>query len=326
MSLRRALVPLVALCSVFMLRANPQRADACAMVLRSTARAMPLVTGEESLIVWDWSTRTEHFVRRLDFTQIREGFGFIVPTPSRPTLHEEDERVFDRLANAYTRRPPASNARARGVGGGPRASNAALPQTVQVVHQQRVAGMDATIVRSDSAAALGQWLGQNGFDNRPAFVEWLRRYTGGTWHVTAFRFAPTAQDALSAKVVRLSFTAQQPYYPYGEPNDQVGVRRTSRPFRLTVISNERVSAMRGRSPWSARVAYAERRDVSEFASAFLTAQQCTSAWLTTFDEPNSLRNSDDLLFSRARAQSAVAPSIPGVFGPRRTNADGVLDL
>lgn len=271
--------------------------------------ASPLVHGEEALIVWDWRTRTEHFVRRIDFSRTTAGadFAFLVPTPSRPLVADADETVFNRLADAYSRpRTPtnrqhgARSRRTSGGGGG----------GVTVVQQTFVAGLEATTIRSDSANALAQWLGQHGFTNRPALAQWLQRYTGGTWHITAFRYAGQGPRPLTARAVRLSFSAERPFYPYGEPRDQAGVQEHRRPFRLSVISSERVEGRRGSRPWSARTGYAERREVQSFTGTLLPLRDNERAWVTTFDEPNSVRNDEDLVFVRATAQTPVAPSIP----------------
>lgn len=304
----RGWVTVVALaCCAVSLREAP-RADACGMAWGRGAS--PLVHGEEALIVWDWRTRTEHFVRRIDFSRTTAGadFAFLVPTPSRPLVANADEAVFNRLADAYSRprtltnSRPGSRSRSRRTSGG--------GDGVTVVQQTFVAGLEATTIRSDSANALAQWLGQHGFTNRPALAQWLQRYTGGTWHITAFRYAGQGPRPLMARAVRLSFSAERPFYPYGEPSDQAGVQEHPRPFRLSVISSERVEGRRGSRPWTARTGYAERREVQSFTGTLLPLRSDARAWVTTFDEPSSVRNDEDLVFVRAAEQTHVAPSIP----------------
>lgn len=286
---------------------------ACAMAVARTL-AMPLIDGEEALIVWDPTTQMEHFVRRANFGGVRGPFAFIVPTPSQPQLHEANDRVFQELANLYTVRPPPSNRRSRGGAGG--AMDSMLSNQVQVVATARVAGLDATVLRASDAQALARWLGNNGFDNRPALANWLRPYTSGTWHVTAFRYVGATGIAdVGARAVRLSFRTDRPFYPYAEPEDQRlrrGARRAARPFRVSLITPYRMAATVGRRSWSARVAFAERRSLGALLTMVIPESTADDLWMTTFDEANSVRAGDDLWFARASVQTNVAPSVPRV--------------
>ena len=55
------------------------------------------VNAEQAVILWDAATKTEHFIRAASFTSTSADFGFLVPTPTLPTLHEADARLFDSL-------------------------------------------------------------------------------------------------------------------------------------------------------------------------------------------------------------------------------------
>ena len=46
------------------------------------------IAEEEAVIVWDPATRTEHFIRRASFHSTARTFGFLLPTPTTPTLGE----------------------------------------------------------------------------------------------------------------------------------------------------------------------------------------------------------------------------------------------
>ncbi len=276
---------------------------------------MPLIGGEEALVVWDPASQVEHFIRRADFRGVTGAFGFIVPTPSQPTMHEADDDVFARLAQLYSE--PARQSRRAGAERSVSDDSIGSPaDAVQVVATARVAGMDATVLRANNPQALARWLGSNGFDNRPALANWLRPYTTGTWHVTAFRYAGSAARAeFGSRSVRLTFRTARPFYPFAEPQDQRAdgdVRRAARPFRVSVVSSYRVAATVGAQPWPARVGYAERRGLGAVLAGAVPDPSSAPLWMTTFDEPNTTRGADDLWFARAPSQTDVAPSIPRV--------------
>ncbi len=53
-------------------------ANGCAVVLPLTADVE--ITDEAALIIWDAENRTEHFIRKANFTTSAKDFGFLVPT------------------------------------------------------------------------------------------------------------------------------------------------------------------------------------------------------------------------------------------------------
>ena len=55
------------------------------------------IVEESALIVWDPATTTEHFIRRATFRGKGRDFGFLVPTPSVPTLAEADDAILREL-------------------------------------------------------------------------------------------------------------------------------------------------------------------------------------------------------------------------------------
>ncbi|MGL4555599.1 MAG: DUF2330 domain-containing protein, partial [Gemmataceae bacterium] len=62
------------------------------------ARGMRVgITAESALIVYDEKTETEHFIRRANFDTSAPYFGFLVPTPTAPSLGEVADGVFDAL-------------------------------------------------------------------------------------------------------------------------------------------------------------------------------------------------------------------------------------
>ncbi len=213
--------------------------------------------------------------------------------------------MFARLADIYGVVRPMRRSASDGSRGAPRQRASA----VQVVEVTRVAGLSATVLRASDPRALAAWLGQHGFTSRPGLASWLRPYTAGTWHITAFRYDGGAAPSFGSRAVRLSFAAAQPFYPYAEPTDQprLGHRR----LRLTVITAERVRGLVGAAPLDrARTGYAGRPGLRDaLGGAVPLDAVAPQAWMTTFDDFPSTRGGRDLTFVREPSQSVVAPSI-----------------
>ncbi len=266
------------------------------------------VRGEEALIAWDEASHTEHFVRSARFDRMARDFGFIVPTPSEPTLTEVSERVFRRLYDFY-RRPVARH------GHGDRGRSAAALGTagpsdgIEVVSESQVAGLTGTVLRATSPTALDGWLTEHGYATTPALGAWLAPYVAGGWYLTAFRVDPAgASGPVAMRAVRMSFHADRAFFPYSEPQTD---GRRPRPFRVSVVAGTRMSARVGDAAWSARVGFARRssrlhailRDVVPDDALVETP------WITTFDEPRSLRGTSDLFFEAASETRGVASRI-----------------
>jgi hypothetical protein len=300
------------------LGASPRVVSPCALVGGRTVSVR--IDAEEALIVWDAARRVEHFVRRADFQGAgATPFGFLVPTPSRPELADADEGVFARLADIYGVVPPPPRHTRDGSRGAPRSRAA---DAVQVVEVTRVAGLSATVLRASDPQALAAWLAQHGFASRPGLAAWLRPYTAGTWHLTAFRYEGGAAPSFGSRAVRLSFAATQPFYPYAEPSDQP--QRGDRRLRVTVISAERVRGLVGAAPWTARTGYAGRPGLRDaLGGAVPLDAVAPQAWMTTFEDFPSVRGARDLTFAREPSQALVAPSIAVA---RRVRAVDAVDL
>jgi hypothetical protein len=308
-----ALLLAASLLTVAALRVGPNRARACATAYPAGAPA-PRIAGEEALIVWEPATQREHFIRRANFEGASGDFGFLVPTPGRPTLAEADDRVFAKLAEIYTYVPPpppqSPSRSARGL----LAAVASAP--VQVLEERRVAGLDAAVLAATDAAALNQWLAAHRYPSRPGLTQWLARYVSQGYFVTAFRYAaaPGAR-AVKSSAVRLTFTTQRPFYPYAEPAD--APRQAGRAFRLSIVAPARMDGLVGTRGWSARTGYSGRpANLREVLRGVVPdASLGAGPWLTTFDEPASERGGEDLFFVRTRATRGVPPSIRTAMAP-----------
>ena len=185
------------------------------------------IVAEQAVIVWDPTTGTEHFIRRADFGTDAPAFGFLVPTPSVPTLAEAPDRVFADLARATL--PDEVTETELEVSWtvlsafylGAASDKAAVGGAVQVLHEQRVAGFDAVVLAAEAPKALATWLDDHGFASRPELEAWLAPYVERRWKLTAFKVAADAEPSrFGTAAVRMSFQTDRPFYPYREPADQ----------------------------------------------------------------------------------------------------------
>jgi hypothetical protein len=266
--------------------------SACALAIRPNSTVH--IQGEEALIVYDARTRTEHFIRTAAFEGADADFGFLVPTPTVPTLTEVDADVFARLFELYKRPEPVvqSNARSRTVLRSARAA-------VEVIEQVTVAGLDASVLRATDADALNAWLAANHYPSSQPLRDWFARYVRDGWVVTAFKIDPGAQRGrgFSTRAVRMSFTTDRPFFPYSEP---VGPP-SPRPFRVSVVADGPMRVATGTAGWNGRLAYRARpgrRLVEALRGVAPEGSLGRDPTLSVFDEPRSVRGRDDLFFEQ----------------------------
>lgn len=300
------LVPAAVVCLVV---AFP--APACAPV--SPPGTTVSVADETALIVWDSRTKTQHFVRRGTFHnhQNVEKFGFLVPVPSRPELKEVDGVLFEHLekitAPEVVQRKKARRDRYAhtkmsgpvgpgGMGGAP---------VVTVVDSLRVGNQEYKVLSANDAKALDRWLMENGFLGQ-SVADWLMPYVAKGWMIVAFKYVRDPADtsgALGTRAVRLSFRADQPYYPYREPLQQQWMRNAKR-LRLYVVSSSRVAGTKTKRSWQAgQVVWAKPLDAGARAEILDDLRLKDDApgegvWLTEFEDgPAPRQGDDDVLFA-----------------------------
>lgn len=280
------------------------------------------IAEQEILVAWNPETKLEHFVRRASFAAQVPGFGFLVPTPTRPTLSEVETAVFDRLRVEIeprvvvverTRLNPGFLCMATLGAGGERGYplGMAMDERVHVLEQTRVAGYDAAVLQADDAQALARWLEDNGYDARPALREWIAPYVAARWVVTAFKFSASAGEVATGSV-RMSFQTDRPLFPYRTPTDQRGGGNTLRVF---YVGQGRASGTlgEGRKPWPAEVKYASPSPEQGFArllgQAIPAADVPAGAWLTAIEDPTWPGGEEDLFFSADPQGAELIPTI-----------------
>lgn len=274
--------------------------------------------GEESaIIVWDATTKTQHFIRRATFETEAKDFGFLVPTPAVPELAEASSQAFvhlDRLID-----PPELRKAIKSASRGEAQSLGA----VTVVATARVAGMDAAVLAASDAGALDRWLKENGYASSPALVDWYKPYIEKRWYLTAFKIAAGFEPGkrpkrFEADAVRMSFRTDQPFFPYREPRqDNAGKSAVeSRQLKIYFIADERFdgklatrASWTGRPKWSGPLDPGARNELAQ--QLRLPADRlATSTRLTLFVDPVVERPGDaDLVFSRSADQSELRPEL-----------------
>src|SRR5262245_27682159 len=193
-------------------RPTPNSAPACAVAPPRDGHVS--IFDESAIIVWDAATKTEHFIRRAAFQATVKDFGFIVPTPSKPTLTEVDDQAFAEFARitapkivTRTRQTSCGGCGCSGGKGVFLAPDAAAPNAkVTVLDEVQVAGYDAAVLEADNAEVLGKWLTDHGYEFSPALKDWAEAYIKMKWKFTAFKIAKKTADrpSVSSSAVRMT--------------------------------------------------------------------------------------------------------------------------
>ena len=134
----------------------PTHAEACGVVFTRgatglaavgvTAKPVPSLQVEQVLVIHDPVKEEEHFIRQLAFRNASDPFGFVVPTPSRPTVAKVASSPFAELARLYP--PEASELRLRlGSGGGAARGGRRWPGQHLALGDRAVAGADRQLHR-----------------------------------------------------------------------------------------------------------------------------------------------------------------------------------
>jgi Uncharacterized protein conserved in bacteria (DUF2330) len=279
------------------------------------------------MIVWDAKSKTEHFVRQANFETNAKDFGFLVPTPTVPELGEVDGALFPTMTqitqarHVYQERietvfgfgrPPESDSRDSSQM--PTASAAPGP-AVEVLHQQEVAGFDASVLRADDPKALTEWLVKNGYEARPALTEWLQWYTDHGWIITAFKLTKTAGPGgrLGTRALRMSFQADRPFYPYREPLDMRNTPGKTRALRVFFLSDRKYEGTIGeKGAWPAATEWANQIPGQsnglttrlKLTDSTLATNPDRAGYLTEFlDQSNPRPGTDEVYFRPASDQS-----------------------
>ncbi|MGZ3455689.1 MAG: DUF2330 domain-containing protein [Polyangiales bacterium] len=281
------------------------------------AGEMVRIADEQAVIVWNGASKIEHFIRRARFATEAKDFGFLVPTPSKPTLAAADDRIFAKLAGATKPEErtdtgldfePTISCLAFMRGG---AKTAAAPeaQSVKVLEVARIAGYDAAVLAADDAGALASWLDEHGYPSSPSLKSWLDLYVKAKWIVTAFKVARKDAGDVGTSAVRLTFATDKPFYPYREPDDQRTGPAGSRVLEVFLVTDARMQGAVDGAPWNVYTTYARKDvDVAPLLAGIPDVQP--RAWLHRFLDLSSPRPGlHDLFFDAALPSEIVPPPI-----------------
>ena len=160
-------------------------------------------------------------------------FAWVIPTPSEVTradVAEVEPKVFSLLRELSEPRALVVSANGGGTGGcfgggaGPSRPHEQY-SGVDIWDQFAVGDYDVAILSAHESAALGQWLGDNGYHVPAQATPALAHYTQRGWFFTALKVRPhTAQRPGSAgtdlhamqgnlRPIRVSFDAVAPVFP-----------------------------------------------------------------------------------------------------------------
>jgi Uncharacterized protein conserved in bacteria (DUF2330) len=318
-----------------MLLLSSQTADSC-----GTARPKNIITpveiaSESAIILFDEATKTQHFIRRASFQTDAPDFGFLVPTPTQPTLAEASEEAFTQLAK-LTEPKVIKKPRPAGGGGGciPRCGapaknkNDDMKAPVEVLEEKRVGPFDTAVLKADDAESLSGWLKKWDYDFSPELNAWVEPYVKQGWIITAFKIARDNPDAkrVASTAVRMTFKTEKPFYPYREPEDQRPANKNVSPrlLRVFYLGESRVQGTfgdkdkpwPGKVVWANKVAAADREKLLEVLK--LPKETAPANWhLTEFEDHSTPRpGTDDVYFGPSDDQAPVErpPSI--IFAAR----------
>src|SRR5689334_4435084 len=155
-------LPLVALAAA-LVGAPPAESACCYFAAKDKDVLQP---AQKAFLTWDPREEVETFTVQPKFEGNAKDFGMVIPTPSRPKLHEMPRDFFKELAVFTILEPmdlakykqllyPKAEKLAEDKAGAPR------KPTVRVLEAGVVGSLDYKIIQADRADDLYQWLKDN---------------------------------------------------------------------------------------------------------------------------------------------------------------------
>ncbi len=214
--------------------------QACGMAYPAGASAA--LTEEDALILWQPESQTQTLIRRSYFQSDQRQLGFLVPTPTRPTVGTAPDDLFGTLVQQI--QPPVKNEwilslvqaflLPQFIGAQGSGVKSPDPEQVKVLEQRQVGPYQVSVLQASQADALQQWLQEHHYPFRPALRDWLATYVQAGWFLTVFQVNQSPQGQMALPAVSLSFQTERPFYPYTEPADSPA--QDDRKRRLFLLS------------------------------------------------------------------------------------------
>ncbi len=179
----------------------------------------PGFTGQTSLIFWDSEKKTQHFVRRADFST-KSTVAFLVATPTVPKFSTVDPEIWSIVERANT--PPKGGLVGMGCSApGDMAPAAAAMDSkgVTVLHEEKLDGNQIVVLTATSAKAVSDYLMARKFKVFQEAIPWFEKYLKQGWVFTAIKSLPGAgeESTRTTGEVLLSFKTDRPFHPYFVP-------------------------------------------------------------------------------------------------------------
>lgn len=253
---------------------------------------------EDAIIVWDRERNIEHFIRKAQFNHGGKDFGFLVPTPTTPTLAAANDDAF-KLLTDVSKMPewtlPFSGG--GGIGGG----SGGFGSTVVVRQSKEVGQYQAASLEASNLEALQAWLKKNEYESSNELMQWLAPYVKNRWIINAFRISRKASEGDTEMTpIRLSFRTPRPFYPYREPK----AKGEARHLRLYVIADRSVTGHLtdglSEESWlgpAKKLDFPEERRAELAQKLGMTEPQLPESMkLTVFNDVAPIRQSKDVVF------------------------------
>lgn len=281
------------------------------------------VAAERALIVWDKEEGVQHFIRTADFDTQATKVGFVVPTPSQPSISAVSNDLFRQLHETSKPRIVYENVRDWSPGsflalaGCSYTKSATIPRgsgSVELLERGKTAGQEYAVLKAGEVDALAEWLETNGFPFSQTHKLWARKYIDKGYYLTAFRFLSQDGNGFTTEAVQMTFKTDKPFYPYREPESVKP--RPGRALRVYLLADEAMQGATANGPWSAEVT---------FSAEIPPLEQFSQKRLTCFvDKAETRTGLSDLFFSPNPSQAEVHP--PDKVVTRRVSTPIPLDL
>jgi hypothetical protein len=279
----------------------------------------PVLNADQTvIIIWDATTKTEHFIRRASFHSEADAFGFVVPTPSEPELSESGNATFPYL-QSLTEPERKSVPRPQNVGCSCGEGRESAQPRVRVLQEKLVAGFNAAVLEASSSRGLADWLKKNGYALSPEIEAWAKPYVEADWKFTALRIAKSTEQSsnrlVDATALRMTFKTERPLFPYREPEVKLAntsVETRKRLLRIYFLADGRYDGTLSTADrWTGQVAWANqlKPEERERTLNLLNLPDSTGPaqwWLTEFEDPWPYRKApSDLYFTRSSNKETV---------------------
>src|SRR5262249_23631266 len=146
-------------------------------------------------------------------------------------------------------------------------------------------------------------------------TSWLEPYVKARWKITAFKIARDAsRQEVASSAVRMSFSADRPFFPYSEP---AGQREGAGPggprlLRVFFVADRRYQGtLEGAGHWPGETVWAgplKTESVHYLNARLKLTVPMEPTWLTTFEDRSSPRpGTADVFFTPSAEQHEVHP-------------------